>query len=154
MSANFEKVLESASRDKVIYDLLLEKPSEIFYPNMEKSLRNDFDQFFAANISQLVKRTVGQGSVRDLSVETSEFPSVGCASCQVAAFSVSALIVAAAAAGLSTLTASSAVVLQLAAFAGVSSTTALAFIVSLGATIAGGVTEVVGAVCEWTGSCP
>jgi hypothetical protein len=84
----------------------------------------------------------------------SNWPTGRCSVCTVSAWSIAAGIVAIGAVGLTSLTATTSIVIALASWAGVLPTTALAFIASLAVSITAGVSEVAKKICEWAGLCP
>ncbi|MCV2449673.1 hypothetical protein [Paracoccus sp. DMF] len=148
---DLETVVKAAREDEVIRSLLKLDPFEIFFANSAPQHfdKEQFNSFFSLEVAPFIRDAIDPSS--DLLLK---LPSLGCASCKTGAFGVAALIVAASAAGLGSLSVASTAVVQLAAFAGVGTTTALAFIVSLGATVAGGIANVVNAICDWMGACP
>lgn len=148
---DLETVVKAAREDEVIRTLLKIDPFEIFFANSgpHQFDQEQFNAFFSSEVAPFIIDAIDPSSDPLM-----KFPSFGCASCKTGAFSVAALIVAASAAGLGSLSVASTAVVQLAVFAGVGTTTALAFIVSLGATVAGGIASVVNAICDWMGACP
>jgi hypothetical protein len=148
---DLENVVRAAREDEAIRSLLKRDPFEIFFADRESQHfdKEQFNSFFSSEVAPFIIDAIDPSTNLSL-----KLPSLGCASCKTGAFGVAALIVAASAAGLGSLTVASTAVVQLAAFAGVGTTTALAFIVSLGATVAGGIANVVNAICGWMGACP
>jgi hypothetical protein len=145
----FQRVIDAAGTDDAVLTALRNDPYALLFPGQERAAfrKADFNLYFAEEIEPLIFSL-------SPSIALKSFPSVSCAACKTGAYSIAALIVAAAAAGLSTLTATSSVVVQLATFAGVGTNTALVFIVTLGAAAANGVSDVVNAICDWMGACP
>ena len=150
MQISLDQALNLASQDTEVWEMLQERPSKLFFeelPERSSEYYSQFDNFFKKEIlPTLTQEDTGK-------IVYSAFPSVGCASCKVAAYGLGATIVALGAAGIATLSTGSAIVVQLAAFAGVSQTAALAFIVSLATSLAGGIVSVVDSICGWTGAC-
>lgn len=110
-----------------------------------------FDEFAKSKdtgLDELFTRALNGDAITE-----ADFPSIKCAACKVAAWTLAGLIVAAGAVALSTLVEGSAIVIGLASFAGVSTTAALAFAKTLGSAVTAGVGEVVKAICGWVGLC-
>lgn len=141
-------VFETAISDEGFLDRLITNPSRMFASVgmwIPENVSTDFDLFFQQEVQPLLMQ-VRQGEAG--------FPSLGCASCKVAAWSVAALIVATGAGALAMLTVASPAVLALAGFAGVAPAAALAFIQSLAVAIGGGISAVALKICEWMKVCP
>lgn len=77
-----------------------------------------------------------------------------CDICKGSALVIAALIVAAGAVGIATLTVESAVVVSLATWAGVGTQTALLYVHTLTAVVGNGAVAVATNMCEWMGKCP
>lgn len=150
MQISLDQALNLASQDTEVWEILRKRPSKLFIedvPSRSPEYDSQFNDFFREEILPKLKR---EGTDK---ITYSAFPSMGCASCKVAAYGLGATIIALGAAGIATLSTGSAIVIQLAAFAGVSQTAALAFIASLAASLAGGIVSIVDSICGWTGAC-
>lgn len=146
-------VMEAANSDDDFRERLFVAPTETMRAAgmlVPEGSEEEFDTFFREQMSSLLPGA--DSDEMELGLEA--MPSFGCSACTVAAWSVAALIVAAGAAGVATLTATSGPVLALASFAGVSSVVALAFVKSLATSIAAGTAAVAKAICKWTDACP
>ncbi|MFD0910720.1 hypothetical protein [Ruegeria arenilitoris] len=152
----FANVVEAAVLDEEFRARLLDNPSSTMnsvgmcVPDYSIG---EFNEVFRNRVDPLLAEAqrILQANM-PLSVKN--LPSFSCAACTVAAWTVAAIIVAVGAAGVATLTLTSAPVIALASFVGTSALAALVFIQSLGATIGGGILAVAKAICTWIGACP
>lgn len=153
---NLENVAAASALDNNILVVIENTPSRVFFGeegNIKESVRLEFDAFFKNNVLPDFLKEVEILKLNSQPLSMARM-SLGCSSCKVAAFLIGVGIVSAAAAGLTSITATSAIVIELAAFAGVSTAAALTFILTLGSAIASGVQDVVGEICVWTTACP
>lgn len=135
---------------------LLASPTDVFieagFP-IQHFDRERFNKFFHDQISAEQNGSSLLGTLKGQEGSLEEVGGWLCTTCVIASWTLALGIVGVGAAGLSVLTASSAIVVAVAAFAGVAKATALLFIKGLAAAVSSGVTAVADEICRWTGAC-